>query len=77
MYSVESLKQKFENYLASQLEVENSAKIFKYAAYYNHDRLKKICLCFINDNFKPVIDSQEFEELNRDSMLEIIRFSKK
>lgn len=76
MYAVYSLKSKLENLLSSKLEVENAAKIFKYSSFYNHDKLKKITLAFINDNYKQVIDSQEFEELPREFMLEIIRFCK-
>lgn len=76
MYAVYSLKSKLENLLSSKLEVENAAKIFKYSSFYNHDKLKKVTLAFINDNYKQVIDSQEFEDLPREFMLEIIRFCK-
>jgi hypothetical protein len=76
MFAVEYLKFKLENYLSTRLDVENAAKIFKYASYYNYERLKKICLAFISDNYKKIIETNEFEDLHRESMLEIIRFCK-
>lgn len=76
MFSVDLLKTKLENYLASSLEIENASKIFKFASCYNYDRLKKICLLFINENYRSVIETSEFEDLHRESILEIIRFCK-
>lgn len=76
MYAVNNLKGKLENYLSSSLEIDNAAKIFKYSSFYNHEKLKKVALAFIKDNYKSVIDSSEFEELPREFMLEIIRFCK-
>ncbi len=76
VYAVQSLKDKLENTLSNKLEIDNVAKIFKYSSFYNHDRLKRIALAFINDNYKAVIDTEEFEELPREFMLEIIRFCK-
>ena len=76
MYAVFNLKNKLENILSSKLEIENSAKIFKYSSFYNHEKLKKVALAFINDNYKSIIDTQEFEELPREFMLEVIRFCK-
>ena len=76
MFQVENLKFKLENFLSSKIEIENAAKIFKYASFYNYDRLKKVCLAFVNDYYKQVIETQEFEDLHRESMLEIIRFCK-
>lgn len=76
VYVVNSLKIKLENLLSKKLDIENAAKIFKYSSFYNHDKLKKISLAYINDNYKLVVDSEEFEELPREFMLEIIRFCK-
>ncbi len=76
MFSADSLKIKLENFLSSKLDVENAAKIFKFASFYNYERLKRICLLFINDNYKTVIETSEFEDLHREYMLEIIRFCK-
>lgn len=76
MFAVDNLKFKLENFLSSKLEIENAAKIFKFASFYNYERLKKICLAFILDNYKQVIETSEFEDLHRESMLEIIRFCK-
>lgn len=76
MYAVFNLKNKLENILSSKLEIDNAAKIFKYSSFYNHEKLKRIALAFINDNYKQVIDTQEFEDLPREFMLEIIRFCK-
>lgn len=76
MFAVDSLKNRLENYLASNLTIENVAKVYKYASFYNYERLKKICLYFINESYKNVIETQEFEDLHRECMLEIIRFCK-
>ncbi len=76
MFAVEALKYKLENFLSSKLAIDNAAKIFKFAAFYNYERLKKICLYFIMENYKSVIETNEFEDLHRESMLEIIRFCK-
>lgn len=76
MFAAEDLRNKVELFLSSRLEIENSPKIFKYASYYNYDRLKKIALAYINDNYKQVIETAEFEELQREYMLEIVRYCK-
>jgi hypothetical protein len=76
MFAVDLMKTKLENFIATRLAVDNAAKFFKFACFYNYDRLKKICLSYINDNFKQVIETQEFEDLHRESMLEIIRYCK-
>jgi hypothetical protein len=54
MFAVDYLKCKLENYLSTKLDVENASKIFKFASFYNYERLKKITLAFINDNYKSV-----------------------
>ncbi len=76
MFAAEDIKNKLELFLSSKLDIENSAKIFKLASYYNFDKLKKISIAYINDNYKSVIESQEFEDLPRESMLEIVRYCK-
>ena len=76
MFGAEDLRSKLECFISSKLEIENSAKIFKFASFYNYDKLKKICLSFINDNYKCVIETAEFEELQREYMLEIVRACK-
>lgn len=76
MFAAEDLRNKLEMFLSANLDVENSAKIFKFASFYNYDKLKKICLAYINDNYKQVIETQEFEELQREYMLEIVRYCK-
>jgi hypothetical protein len=76
MFAADDLKFKLENFFASKMAIDNVAKFFKYASFYNYDRMRKICLAFINDNFKQVIETQEFEDLHRECMLEIIRYCK-
>lgn len=76
MYAVFNLKNRIENLLSSKLEIDNASKILKYASFYNHEKLKKVSLAFINDNYKQVIDTQEFENLPQEFLLEIIRFCK-
>lgn len=76
MLSIDFLRTKVENYLSSKLTIPNVSKIFKYATVFNFFRLKNICLAFINENYTKVIETSEFEDLHRESMLEIIRFCK-
>jgi len=76
MFAVEDLRNKLEMFLSSNLNIENSAKIFKFSSFYNYDKLKKICLAYINDNYKQVVETQEFEDLQSEYMLEIVRFCK-
>jgi hypothetical protein len=77
MFAVEDLKKSLELYLSSRLSIENSASIFKYSSYHNFDILKKICLSFINDYYKQIIETKEFEELQKEYIVEIIRFCQK
>ena len=65
-----------ENYISSKLDQGNAAKIYKYSCYYNCEKLKKISLYYINDFYKQVIETEEFEDLDREFMLEIVRFCK-
>ena len=75
-FAFESLKQKLENFISSKLEISNAAKIYKFSSFYNCDKLKKKSLYFINDYYKQVIETDEFEDLERDFMIEIVRFCK-
>lgn len=74
MFAVEDLKNSLEQYLSSKLNIENSATIFKYSSYHNFDRLKIICLCYISDYYKQVIETKDFEELQKEYIVEIVRF---
>jgi len=76
-FSVPSLKSRCEEALAPSICVENAALLYKYAKAYQCLRLKEICLVFIEDNFSQVICTQAFEDLDKESILEIMRFNKK
>ena len=74
MFAVEDLKYSLELYLSSKLNIENSASIFRHSSYHNFDRLKIISLAFINDYYKQVIETKEFEDLQKEYIVEIVRF---
>ena len=73
---IDSLKNKLETFICSVLEIESAAIIFKYASVYNCEKLKSICLSFIKENYTQVVETDEFGDLHRDLLLEIIRFCK-
>lgn len=75
-FSVPALKSRSEVELAASITVENSALLYKYAKAFRSERLKEVCLVFIEENFSSVIETQAFEDLEKDSMLEIMRFKK-
>lgn len=75
-YSVPSLKARCEVELASSLNVDNAALLFKYGKTYKCDRLSEVTLYFIEEYFNQVIETQAFEDLDKEQMLEIMRFSR-
>lgn len=74
MFAVEDLKNSIELFLSSKLNIENSACIFKHSCNHNFDKLKVVCLSFINDYYKQIIETKEFEDLQKEYIVEIVRF---
>lgn len=62
-----------EQLLASYMNVENVCQLFKFANTFNCDRLKEICLLFVEENKAEVISTPGFEALDKDEMLKVIR----
>lgn len=75
-FSVPSLKARCEIELAAHIDIENAAMLYKYAKMYQCSRLREVTLVFIEENFREVIETASFEDLDKDSILEIMRFKK-
>ncbi len=76
MFIVDDLKIKLENFLSASLSVENCSRIYKCASTYNYDKLKKICLSYIKENYEHVVETKDFEELPSEFLVELIRYCK-
>lgn len=70
------LKNKIQIQIENKIDVDNVSKIFEFAHLYNYERLKYVCLCFIRENYDKVIETKSFEELQKEQMLEIMRYWK-
>ena len=75
-FSVSSLKRRCEQTQVGVLTVENAAPIYQLAKTYECTSLKEAVLVFIEEHFSEVIETEAFEELDKRSMLEIMRFKK-
>jgi hypothetical protein len=76
MFIVDDLKTKLEKFLSTSLMIENCSRIYKFASTYNYDKLKKICLSFIKENYEHVVETIDFEELQSEFLVEVIRYCK-
>ncbi len=72
-FRVSHLKKRLECAVVEFIRIENAAKIFKYSNRYNYDRLRNICLSYIDENYSQIIQTEEFAELEKDDILRIIR----
>lgn len=70
------LKNKIQIQIENKINVDNVSKVFEFAHLYNYERLKYVCLCFIRENYDKVIETKSFEELQKEQMLEIMRYWK-
>lgn len=68
-----SFKRKVEQLLAQQITIDSVCQIFKYANTFNCERLKETCLLFTEENHNEVITSADFEDLDKDEIIKIIR----
>ncbi len=75
-FGVEHLKKRIEIELVDYLSIENACKIFKFGNKFNYKRLIDSCLLFIDDSYEEILDTEEFEDLDKEDMLKIVRFSK-
>jgi hypothetical protein len=76
MFIVDDLKTKLEKFLSTIIVIDNCSRIYKYSSIYNYDKLKKICLSFIKENYDQVVETKDFEELQSEFLVEVIRYCK-
>jgi hypothetical protein len=72
-FRVPHLKGRLERIIFDHLNVENVAKVFKYANRYDYDRLRNICISYILEHYIQVIHTPEFSELDKDEILKLMR----
>ena len=72
-FGVPHLKRKLECGVVEFIMIDNAAKIFKYSNKYNYDRLRNICLAYIDEHYTHIIQTEEFAELEKDDILRIVR----
>lgn len=75
-FSLGSLKLRCEMSLASSLNFENAALLFKYSKNYQCPRLKESCLVYIQEFSEEVLKTSAIEDLDKESLLEIMRYLK-
>jgi alpha-tubulin suppressor-like RCC1 family protein len=73
-FSVRALKARCESELIQSLQLENAALLLKYAKNYQCERLKEACITYISENFAQVVETQAFEDLDKEDMLELMRY---
>ena len=70
------LKNKIQMQIQSKINVDNVSKIFSYAHQYNLERLKFVCLYIMQENYNVVVETKGFEELQKEQLLEVMRYMK-
>ena len=75
-FSLVSLKSRCELALITSLNIENAALLFRYSKNYQCSRLKDCCLVFIQENSDEILKTSAIEDLDKDSLLEIMRYLK-
>ena len=54
-FGVTHLKKRLECEVVKYITIDNAAKIFKYANRYNFDRLRNICLMYIDEHYSTIV----------------------
>ena len=75
-FSLVSLKIRCELALITSINVENAALLFKYSKTYQCTRLKECCLVFMQEYAEEILETSSIEDLDKDSLLEIMRYLK-
>ena len=70
------LKSKIQMQIQSKINVDNVSKIFSYAHQYNLERLKFVCLYIMQENYNVVVETKGFEDLQKEQLLEVMRYMK-
>ena len=68
------LKIKLLRTIKEYISEDTVIKIFSIANSYNYEKLKKICLIYIKEKYNKIITSKSFENLQKDELIEIVRF---
>jgi alpha-tubulin suppressor-like RCC1 family protein len=74
-FSLSSLKSRCELAMINSISIENAALLFKYSKNYQCSRLKECCLVYIQEHSKEILKTASLEELDKESLLEIMRFT--
>jgi len=72
-FGVTHLKKRLECEVVLFIKIDNAAKVFKFSNKYNYDRLRNICMTFIDEHYSQIINTEEFAELEKDDILKIVR----
>jgi alpha-tubulin suppressor-like RCC1 family protein len=75
-FSLVSLKIRCELALISSLNIENAALLFRYSKTYSCGRLKECCLVYMQEYSEEILKTSSIEDLDKDSLLEIMRYLK-
>ena len=70
----EFLKMKLLRTIKEYITDDTVITIFSIANSYNYEKLKKICLIYIKEKYNKIITSKSFENLQKDELIEIVRF---
>ena len=70
------LKAKLLRTIEEYISEENVIRIFSYANSYNYEKLKNNCLIFIKEKYNSIIKSESFENLQKEELIEIVRYCK-
>ena len=77
-FSLFKFKLEYKTYLEGELKLhinnKNVCDIFNVSKKTNSDKLKKLCLFYIKENFENISKSKEFQNLHKDSVVEIQKF---
>ena len=77
-FSLFKFKPDYKTYIEEELKLyinnKNVCDIFSIAKKTNSEKLKKLCLFFIKENFENVSKSKEFQNLHKDNIFEIQKF---
>ena len=77
-FSLFKFKSEYKTYIEEELKLyinnKNVCDIFSIVKKTNSEKLKKLCLFFIKENFENVSKSKEFQNLHKDNIFEIQKF---
>ncbi len=72
-YSTDELKSDCERFLIKEIKTENVIKHIQFAEKYDAQLLRKACLIFVVQNIDNVFRTQNFRDLETETLLEIYK----